>query len=100
MIEIYFLFEIYDQYQQFSFVCSLKIDLERYHQNRQDGLGQLLGRMIINPSNAEATFVQSTRTQRQGMTLSFQARGPKRSFDKNKCSNTGFLVILHTILGP
>ena len=36
----------------------------------------------------------------QGLTLSFHARGPKRSFDKNKWSKTGFLVIIHTILGP
>ena len=36
----------------------------------------------------------------QGLTLRFQARGLKRSFDKNKWSKTGFLVIIHTILGP
>ena len=36
----------------------------------------------------------------QGLTLRFQARGPKRSFNKNKWSKTGFLVIFHTILGP
>ena len=35
----------------------------------------------------------------QGVTLKFQARGPKRSFEKNKWSKTGFLVIFHTILG-
>ena len=35
----------------------------------------------------------------QGLTLRFQARGPKRSFDKNKWSKTGFLVNFHTILG-
>ena len=33
-----------------------------------------------------------------GLTLSFQARGPKRSLDKNKWSK--FLVMIHTILGP
>ena len=36
----------------------------------------------------------------QGLTLNFQARGPKRSFEKNKWSKTGFLVIIHTIFGP
>ena len=36
----------------------------------------------------------------QGLTLSFQPRGPKRSFDINKWSKTRFLVIIHTILGP
>ena len=36
----------------------------------------------------------------QGQTLRFQARGPKRSFDKNQWSKTRFLVIFHTFLGP
>ena len=36
----------------------------------------------------------------QGLTLSFQARGSKRSFDKNMWSKTEFLVIIHTILCP
>ena len=36
----------------------------------------------------------------QGLSLRFLAKGPKRSFDKNKWSKTGFLVIIRTILGP
>ena len=36
----------------------------------------------------------------QGLTLRFQARGPKRSLDKNKWSKTGFLVVSLSILGP
>ena len=36
----------------------------------------------------------------QGLTLRFQARGPKRSLDKNMWSKTGILVKIHTILGP
>ena len=36
----------------------------------------------------------------QGLSLRFQARGPKTSLDKNEWSKTGFLVIIHIILGP
>ena len=36
----------------------------------------------------------------QGLTIRIQARGPKRSFDKNKWLKTGFRFINHTIFGP
>ena len=36
----------------------------------------------------------------QGLTLKFQARSPKRSFDENKWSKAGFLDTLHIISGP
>ena len=36
----------------------------------------------------------------QGLTIRFQARGPKRSFDKNKWPKTAFRFINHTIFGP
>ena len=35
-----------------------------------------------------------------GVTLRFRAGGLKMSFDENKWSKTGFLVIFHTIFGP
>ena len=38
------------------------------------------------------------RVHWQGLTLSLQTRGPKRSFDKNKWSKTGFLVIIHVYM--
>ena len=41
----------------------------------------------------------SVGTLTQGLTLRFQARGPKRSFNKNKWSKTRFLVIFQKILG-
>ena len=34
----------------------------------------------------------------QGLPLRFQARGPKRSFDKDEWSKAGFLVIIHTVI--
>ena len=45
----------------------------------------------------ESTEITMTH---QGLTLRFQARGPKGFFDENKWSKTGFLVIFQTILGP
>ena len=36
----------------------------------------------------------------QGMTLRFQARGPKRSIDKNMWSKTGFLVKIILFWAP
>ena len=35
-----------------------------------------------------------------GLALIFQAMGPKRSFDKSYWPIIGFLVIIHSILGP
>ena len=48
----------------------------------------------------EIPFSVKNNWSGQGLTLIFQAKGLKRSFDKNKWSETGLQVIIHTILGP
>ena len=51
--------------------------------------------MEINP-----LMLTAAKISLQGLTLRFQSKGPKRSFDENQWSETGYLVIMHTIMGP
>ena len=48
----------------------------------------------------QTIFIFNSITVPQGLTPRFQTRGPKRSFDQNQWSKTGFLVVMHTILAP
>ena len=54
----------------------------------------------LKDNTGKRELLIQNKTSNQGLTLRFQARGPKRNFDKNQWSKTQFLVIKHTILGP
>ena len=51
--------------------------------------------------NAVSTPLKPTlRCDEQGLTLRFQARGPKRYFDKSRGQKQHFCMIINTISGP